>query len=87
METGTLAAARGGFTRVCAMPNLDPVPDNREHLNAQLARIRAGAKVRVSPYGAITRGGKGRGAGRHGGHGSLRGRAFPTMGAACSARK
>ena len=59
METGTLAAARGGFTRVCAMPNLDPVPDDREHLNAQLACIRAGAKVRVSPYGAITRGEKG----------------------------
>ena len=59
METGTLAAARGGFTRVCAMPNLDPVPDNREHLNQQLACIRAGAKVRVSPYGAITREEKG----------------------------
>ena len=59
METGTLAAARGGFTRVCAMPNLDPVPDDREHLDAQLACIRAGARVRVSPYGAITRGEKG----------------------------
>ena len=59
MGTGTLAAARGGFTRVCAMPNLDPVPDDREHLDAQLDRIRAGARVRVSPYGAITRGEKG----------------------------
>ena len=59
MGTGTLAAARGGFTRVCAMPNLDPVPDDREHLDAQLARIRAEAHVRVSPYGAITRGEKG----------------------------
>ncbi|HIS02649.1 MAG TPA: dihydroorotase [Candidatus Pullichristensenella avicola] len=59
METGTLAAARGGFTRVCAMPNLDPVPDSLEALNAQLDCIRAGAKVRVSPYGAITCGEKG----------------------------
>ena len=56
VETGTLAAARGGFTRVCPMPNLNPVPDSLAHLNMQLARIREGAKVRVSPYGAITRG-------------------------------
>ena len=54
-----MAAARGGFTRVCAMPNLDPVPDDREHLDEQLACIRADAKVRVSPYGAITREEKG----------------------------
>ncbi|HIQ81969.1 MAG TPA: dihydroorotase [Candidatus Pullichristensenella stercorigallinarum] len=56
METGSLAAARGGFTRVCAMPNLSPVPDSLAHLDMQLARIREGARVRVSPYGAITRG-------------------------------
>ncbi len=55
-ETGSLAAARGGFTRVCAMPNLSPVPDSLAHLDMQLARIREGARVRVSPYGAITRG-------------------------------
>lgn len=59
IRTGTLAAARGGFTAVCAMPNLDPVPDCAAHLDEQLARIRASAAVRVYPYGAITRGEKG----------------------------
>ena len=59
IATGTLAAARGGFTRVCAMPNLDPVPDSREHLEAEVARIRECARVRVSPYGAITVGERG----------------------------
>ena len=59
MESGTLAAARGGFTTVCAMPNLDPVPDSPEHLEAELAAIRRGALIRVLPYGAITRGERG----------------------------
>lgn len=57
--TGTLAAARGGFTAVCAMPNVKPVPDSREALAAQLALIREQAHVRVLPYGAITRQEKG----------------------------
>ena len=59
IRTGTLAAARGGFAHVCPMPNLDPVPDSREHLEAQLAIIRRDAAVRVHPYGAITRGEQG----------------------------
>ena len=54
--TGTRSAARGGFTDVCTMPNLDPVPDSAEHLNAQLDLIRRDAIIKVHPYGAITRG-------------------------------
>ncbi|MBR3641250.1 MAG: dihydroorotase [Oscillibacter sp.] len=57
--SGTRAAARGGVTDVCTMPNLDPVPDSPEHLNAQLALIRRDAVIKVHPYGAITRGEKG----------------------------
>ena len=59
IRTGTLAAARGGFAHVCPMPNLDPVPDSREHLDEQLSLIRRDAAVHVHPYGAITRGEKG----------------------------
>lgn len=59
MFSGTSAAAAGGYTAVCAMPNLKPVPDSREHLEAQLAVIRRDAKVRVYPYGAITCGEQG----------------------------
>ena len=58
--TGTRSAARGGFTDVCTMPNLDPIPDSAEHLNAQLDLIRRDAIIKVHPYGAITRGEKGR---------------------------
>jgi len=54
METGSLAAARGGVTHVCTMPNLKPVPDSREHLDLQLEAIRKDAKVHVYPYGSIT---------------------------------
>lgn len=54
--SGTSAAAAGGYTAVCAMPNLKPVPDNREHLETQLEIIRRNARVRVYPYGAITGG-------------------------------
>lgn len=54
--TGSRAAARGGYTTVCAMPNLNPVPDTREHLDEQLAVIGRDAAIRVLPYGAITRG-------------------------------
>jgi len=54
IRTGTAAAARGGYTAVCAMPNLNPVPDCSEHLAVQEALIRAGALVDVFPYGAIT---------------------------------
>ncbi len=55
MFSGTAAAAAGGYTAVCAMPNLNPVPDSLERLQAQLDIIRRDAKVRVYPYGAITR--------------------------------
>ncbi len=59
MATGTAACARGGYTDVCAMPNLNPVPDSPEHLAAQLDIIKADAKIGVHPYGAITVGQKG----------------------------
>ena len=59
VATGTRAAARGGYTHVCAMPNLNPVPDSVEHLRLQLDEIEKQACIRVSPYGAITVGEKG----------------------------
>ena len=52
--TGAKAAARGGYTDVCTMPNLNPVPDSKEHLAAQLEIIRRDACIGVHPYGAIT---------------------------------
>jgi len=54
VTSGTMAAAHGGYTDVCSMPNLNPVPDSAEHLGTQLSLIRDGAAVRVHPYGAIT---------------------------------
>ena len=54
METGSKAAARGGYTAVCTMPNLNPVPDSVEHLAVQLEAIREKACIPVYPYGAIT---------------------------------
>ena len=54
METGSKASARGGYTDVCTMPNLNPVPDNLEHLEQQLKLIRDHAVIHVYPYGAIT---------------------------------
>ena len=54
MATGSAAAARGGYTAVCTMPNLSPVPDSKEHLQAQLDLIEKDATVAVYPYGAIT---------------------------------
>ena len=56
IRTGTLAAARGGYTGVCSMPNLKPVPDSLEALKVQLDIIRRDAAVAVRPYGSITRG-------------------------------
>ncbi|MBQ4552051.1 MAG: dihydroorotase [Clostridia bacterium] len=61
VETGTMAAARGGYTAVCSMPNLNPAPDTMEHLNVQLDAIKKDAKIAVYPYGCITLGQKGRG--------------------------
>ena len=59
MQSGSLASARGGYTAVCTMPNLNPVPDSVENLNQQLKLIEAGACIHVYPYGAITVGEKG----------------------------
>ena len=59
IRTGSMAAAAGGYTAVCPMPNLDPVPDNREHLDEELAIIRRDAVVGVYPYAAVTVGEKG----------------------------
>ena len=59
IRTGTTAAARGGYTTVCPMPNLNPVPDSAAHLAAELEAIRKDALIRVLPYGAITVGEKG----------------------------
>ena len=59
IASGTRAAAHGGYTAVCAMPNLNPVPDSGEHLAVQEAAIAAGAVIHVYPYGAITVGEQG----------------------------
>ena len=54
VATGTAAAAAGGFTDIFSMPNLNPCPDSREHLQVQLDAIEKDALVNVYPYGAIT---------------------------------
>lgn len=54
IETGTKAAARGGYTSVCAMPNLKPVPDSAEDIKIETDIIEKTAVVHVYPYGAIT---------------------------------
>ena len=54
MASGSAAAAAGGYTHVCTMPNLNPVPDSVEHLVPQLEAIRDRACIHVYPYGAIT---------------------------------
>lgn len=59
IASGTQAAAHGGYTAVCTMPNLDPVPDTTAHLQQQLNIIRRDACINVYPYGAITVGEKG----------------------------
>ena len=59
IRTGTLAAARGGYTTVCPMPNLNPVPDDLETLRRELDIIERDAVVETIPYGAITRGERG----------------------------
>lgn len=59
IASGSAAAAHGGYTAVCTMPNLSPVPDSAEHLQAQLDAIKRGAAIKVLPYGAITVGEKG----------------------------
>ncbi|MBO5555192.1 MAG: dihydroorotase [Solobacterium sp.] len=54
IRTGSQAAARGGYTAVCTMPNLNPVPDSLEHLKVQQDIIDADAVIHVYPYAAIT---------------------------------
>ena len=58
--SGSRAAAHGGYTAVCTMPNLNPVPDSPEHLQPQLDAIRKDACIAVYPYAAITKGEQGR---------------------------
>ena len=55
VKTGSLAAARGGYTAVCTMPNLNPVPDSAETLKQQLDIINSDACIDIFPYGAITK--------------------------------
>ena len=59
VATGTLAAAHGGYTHICTMPNLNPVPDSVENLLKQLDIIEKDALINVYPFGAITMGEKG----------------------------
>ena len=59
VKTGSQAAARGGYTAVCTMPNLNPVPDSIENLKLQRDIIERDACIHVYPYGAITVGEKG----------------------------
>ena len=59
IKTGSLAAAAGGYTAVCTMPNLNPVPDSADHLKQQTEIIENDACIAVYPYAAITVGEKG----------------------------
>ncbi len=59
IKSGTEAAANGGYTDVCSMPNLNPVPDSAENLRNQLEIIERDAVIGVHPYGAITVGQRG----------------------------
>ncbi len=54
VETGSRAAARGGYTAVCTMPNLNPVPDSVEHISLQLEAVKRDAAIKVFPYASIT---------------------------------
>lgn len=65
IATGTAAAAHGGYTTVCSMPNLNPAPDTAATLGEQLALIERDAVVRVVPYGCITMGQQGGGEQAH----------------------
>lgn len=56
IASGTLAAARGGYTAVCSMPNLSPCPDSVENLKVQLDIIEKDAVIKVYPFGTITKG-------------------------------
>lgn len=60
LKSATLAAARGGYTTICAMPNLSPCPDCLENLDVQQEIIKKDARINVLPYGAITKDRKGK---------------------------
>lgn len=60
IATGSRAAARGGFTTVCAMPNLNPTPDTPEHIEEEWKHIKEDAIIEVVPYASITLERKGR---------------------------
>ena len=55
IESGTEAAVKSGYTTVCSMPNLNPVPDSFESLKIQLDLIKEKAKCKVVPFGSITK--------------------------------
>lgn len=57
--SGTKAASRGGYTAVCTMPNLNPVPDTYDHMQLQMDAIKEKANISVYPYASITVGQKG----------------------------
>ena len=59
IKSGSLSAAAGGYTDVCTMPNLNPVPDSVEHLEAQLSIIKRDGLIGIHPYASITVGQKG----------------------------
>ena len=59
IKTGSMAAAKGGFTTICPMPNTKPVPDREERFDDLLQRIKDSAVVKIRPYGAITEDSKG----------------------------
>jgi len=56
ISSGSRSAARGGYTAVCSMPNLNPCPDSKENLDVQLEAIKNKATIAVFPYGTITKG-------------------------------
>ena len=60
IATGSAAAARGGYSCVCPMPNLNPVPDSPRNLKEELKLIRREGTVDIIPYAAITKGREGR---------------------------
>ena len=61
IRTGTLAAAKGGYTAVCPMPNINPVPDSVENIGIELDLIKKDAVINTYPFASITKGRKGRG--------------------------
>lgn len=60
IKSGTLAAAAGGYTSVCGMPNLNPVPDSVQNIMRQLDIIKRDARINVFPYASITKGEQGK---------------------------